>query len=726
MNKVCAGLIVLWLASASLVAATFTVTTTADSGAGSLRQAILDANANPGFDTIDFNIPGAGVHTITPATPLDPITDGVLIDGYSQPGTSANTDPIASSAVLLIELDGSAGGDTGFNIGGGANGSTVQGLVINRFGTGVFVRGGATNCVVRGNFIGTDPTGAFALSNIGGIQIGSGAGTMNTIGGTSPSDRNLVSGNTDGLGAILLESPTLVEGNLIGTDASGTHAVPNLLGLDTSNGSTIGGTAPGAGNVISGNTLDGINVDGTTIIHGNRIGTTADGTGPLGNGRYGINATSDTVVGGILPGQGNVIAYNASFGVQVGAFGTGLNNAVRGNSIHDNGSLGINFYPQIVPVPNDAGDADNGSNHFQNFPILQSVTTGASTHVVGKFNSTPSTTFDVDFYANPACSRFPREFLQGETYLGSFPVTTDGNGNAAIDVTLPAATEAGARVSATATDPAGNTSEFSQRIVFTMGPASGPAAGGTFLNVLGTDFADPATMTVGGVATSVSFIDDHTLHSTSPALPPGTVNDVVVTTPDGTAGTLVRGWVSDFLDVPGAQQFYSFVTTLVSNAITVGVGQGLYGVNDNTIRQQMAVFLMKAKHGLCYTPPPCTTQLFTDVPCSSNFAPWINELVTEGITGGCGPDTYCPADPVKRQQMAVLLLKTFEGTGYAPPACVTASFGDVPCASPFAPWIYELVNRQITGGCGNGNYCPTDPATRGQMAVFVVKTFNLQ
>ena len=173
------------------------------------------------------------------------------------------------------------------------------------------------------------------------------------------------------------------------------------------------------------------------------------------------------------------------------------------------------------------------------------------------------------------------------------------------------------------------------------------------------------------MTTAVTFGDDHTLTSTSPALAPGTVNDIVVTTPDGTTGTLVKGWVADFLDVPGGQQFYSFVTTLVSNAITVGVGQGLYGVDQPTLRQQMAVFLMKALHGLCYVPPPCTTQVFTDVPCTSSFAPWINELVAEGITGGCGTGTYCPADPVKRQQMAVLLLKTFEGLGYTPPACVT-------------------------------------------------------
>ena len=113
------------------------------------------------------------------------------------------------------------------------------------------------------------------------------------------------------------------------------------------------------------------------------------------------------------------------------------------------------------------------------------------------------------------------------------------------------------------------------------------------------------------------------------------------------------------------------------------------------------------------------------MPCSSGFAPWINELVAEGITGGCGDGTtYCPSDPVLRQQMAVLLLRTLEGSAYTPPACVTATFLDVPCSSNFAPWIYELVARNITAGCGNGNYCPTLTANRGQMATFVVKTFG--
>src|SRR5262249_60903303 len=102
----------------------------------SLRQAILDANANPGLDTIAFNIPGAGVHTITPATPLDTITEAVTIDGYTQPGSSMNTDPVATNAVLLIELDGSVAGGEGLWL-AGPGGSTAQGLVVNRWLIGI-------------------------------------------------------------------------------------------------------------------------------------------------------------------------------------------------------------------------------------------------------------------------------------------------------------------------------------------------------------------------------------------------------------------------------------------------------------------------------------------------------------------------------------------------------------------------------------------------------------
>ena len=110
----------------------------------------------------------------------------------------------------------------------------------------------------------------------------------------------------------------------------------------------------------------------------------------------------------------------------------------------------------------------------------------------------------------------------------------------------------------------------------------------------------------------------------------------------------------------------------------------------------------------------------------ARLASGIERLAAENITGGCGNGNYCPSVAVTREGMAVFLLLAKEGQGYNPPACVTPSFNDVPCSSPFAKWIEELARRSITGGCGNGNYCPTAPNTRGQMAVFIVAAFGLQ
>ena len=211
-----------------------------------------------------------------------------------------------------------------------------------------------------------------------------------------------------------------------------------------------------------------------------------------------------------------------------------------------------------------------------------------------------------------------------------------------------------------------------------------------------------------------------------PAFAPGTSHDVVATTPDGTSGTLIKGWVSDFLDVPPGHIFHSFVVTLVSNGITAGVGGGLYGVDQGTKRQQMAVFLLKAKNGLCYVPPPCTG-VFPDVPCSLVFAPWIEALAAAGITTGCGGGNFCPENLVTRRQMAVFLLKTKYGSGYVPPAC-TGAFDDVACpGAPAVDFIEQLFDENITGGCSVSPplYCPDGTSTRGQMAVFITKTFSL-
>jgi hypothetical protein len=180
-----------------------------------------------------------------------------------------------------------------------------------------------------------------------------------------------------------------------------------------------------------------------------------------------------------------------------------------------------------------------------------------------------------------------------------------------------------------------------------------------------------------------------------------------------------------FPDVPPSHSFYRFVETLLHVGVTAGCTATTYCPDGVTTREQMAVFLLRAREGGAYAPPPCTTAPFPDVPCSSPFASWIRELVARGITAGCGSGLYCPTAPVTREQMAVFLLKTHDGAAFTPPPCTTATFADVPCSSPFAPWVQALVARGITAGCGGGLYCPTNPVTRGQMAVFLTKTFGL-
>jgi hypothetical protein len=775
-----AGPLILACATA-MSATTFTVTNTSDSGAGSLRQAILDANGNPGPDDIVFDIPGAGPHTIAPLSVLPTVTSPVVLDATTQPGYSGTP---------LVEIDGTG---ISSNLMVTAGSSTIRGFAINRGASGIALSNGGGN-VVEANFIGTDPTGTQGLGNNYGIYLSNSDG--NRIGGASAAERNVISANQTGI-RILSSESNLVQGNFfgttsdggsplgniaraiqldggshscvlggpagegnvlaasggagiyvtgsdgvsilgnrIGTDATGTLAFGNQYGIHGASGVddlTIGG--PGAGNVISGNQT-GIILEAATgaVVQGNLIGTDASGTQPLGNTDAGMflgsSSNSDNVIGGTGPGEGNLIAHNGAAGSSpAGISNGGQRNAIRGNAIHSNGGLGIDNGLQGVEE-NDPGDADTGANGLQNFPLLTSVELvgpqgGGSTRIQGLLHSAPSTTYDLDFYENPACTSFPREFLEGATYLGSGQVTTDGSGDGAFDVTLPVAVASGARISATATDPTGNTSEFSQRVIFSISPASGSTAGGTAVTLSGTDFDAAATVTVGGQpAGSVNVVSSTSITATTPAFAAGTSHDVVVANPDGTGGTLVKGWVADFLDVPGGHQFYSFVTTLVSNGITAGVGGGLYGVGDNTLRQQMAVFLLRGKYGLCYSPPPCTG-VFGDVPCPSSFADWIEALAAEGITGGCGTGTYCPQSPVRRDQMAVFLLKTKFGSGHVPPPC-TGVFPDVPCASPFAPWIEELADLGITGGCGGGNYCPSNNNTRGQMAVFITKTFSLQ
>jgi hypothetical protein len=184
----------------------------------------------------------------------------------------------------------------------------------------------------------------------------------------------------------------------------------------------------------------------------------------------------------------------------------------------------------------------------------------------------------------------------------------------------------------------------------------------------------------------------------------------------------------DFLDVPPSNTFHNYVNTVARNGVTAGCGGGNYCGPSPVTRAQMAVFLLKAEHGSSFVPDSCVG-LFADVACPGGFAvDWIEQLSIEGVTGGCGGGNYCPNNPVRRDQMAVFLLKTSLGAAYTPPAATGTIFTDVPTSAFAADWIEDLYARGVTGGCLTNplRYCPTNTNNRQQMAVFITKTFNLQ
>lgn len=442
-------------------AATFVVDNPGDAGGGSLRDAINQANNIPGADVITFNIAGPQPIRINLASALPPITDALSIDGSSQPGFTGTP---------LIEIDASA-------VAGTANGLTltaancnILGLSINGAGGSGIVSNGANN-IIQGCFIGTDIAGAAvdATPNAGnGIVVN---GATNTIGGTALVSRNLISGN--GANGVLIQGAAatgiVVLGNFIGTNLAGAAAIPNagsgvsitgIGGLGNPSNNTVGGTTAAARNVISGNGVAGVTISNGaagSVVHGNFIGPTSAGTVAIGNNNGVAIATSTgNSIGGATAATANVIAFNKSNGVAVSA---GTANSIRRNSIFSNAALGIDLGAAGV-TPNDVGDADVGANNLQNFPVIQGAAqSGGGTLVLGSLNSTPSTTFILEFFANPTCDA--SGFGEGQTFVGTLTVNTDASGNVNFTTTFPTAVPLDQSLTATATDPAGNTSEFS-------------------------------------------------------------------------------------------------------------------------------------------------------------------------------------------------------------------------------------------------------------------------
>ena len=547
----------------------FVVINTTDSGAGSLRQAIIDANANTnsgGPDHITFNIGADGTpQTINLLSPLDPVSEAVIIDGFSQYGALTPTVPI-------IEINGaSAGAVDGIVLDAGSDGSTIQGLIINRFddagikledsdnhtivgnyigtdaaGTGdrgnstfgieilnsagnliggstaadrnviagnsldgITIWGaGSTLNVIQGNYIGVDATGDSGLGNgADGIVIGGGANN-NTIGGDrTAGEGNVISGqigaNSDGIeidntGA----NNNKIHGNYIGTNFDGTAPIANarngVVIYDGVQGTQIGGTGTGQGNIISGNAENGVVIDGNgkittsgNIVAGNYIGVDVNGTGDLGNTGNGVEVfglASGNLIGGEIAGAGNTIAFNTQNGVEVA---DGTNNAIVRNSIHSNTLLGI--------------DLGSGANNDQNFPVLTSAeTNGPQIIVTGTLNSIANTSFRIEFYSNATGDG--TGYGEGQTLIGISDVTTDGSGNALFSFVLPASVSAGSAISATVSrldggDAETDTSEFAQNVIATAMVNTAPVLNGPGLYL--TSITEDPTVNNGNLVSSI-------------------------------------------------------------------------------------------------------------------------------------------------------------------------------------------------------------------------------
>ena len=581
----------------------FVVTSTTDAGAGSLRQAILDANASPGLDGISFDIPGAGPHVIQPASALPPLTDPIVIDGYTQPGAAANTSAtgLGSNAVVKVAVDGSAAGALvpGLLVFGG--GSTVRGLAVGGFQNGIVLVSAGNR--VQGNFIGTDAMGTAPAPNLSsGVFV---LDADNVIGGSATEHRNVISGNVgDGVrisGAAAMRN--VVAGNYIGLDASGAAPLPNGLpepqpsnsaGVNIVGGASenlVGGSSgmpascEGPCNVIAGNHRSGVWLGAfahDNTVQGNLIGVSASGA-PMGNARWGVFfGASQTGP----PANDNVLVANRvewSGRDGIGLIGGSSGNSIGGSGVTPGACDGpcnrIAFNGQR---PDLGGD---GIRIYHNDPV-----TGTGNSFLGNSISENPRGQAIDIFPNGPTPNDPGDFDVGENNLQNFPelalatvtpgrlfvrgtidtpspetvlVELYGNpvpapggdesgfGEAAVFLgrTAPApdgsfvaglaGVPAGTLISATATDEAGNTSELARNVEAL--PHRGPD-GSEHPRFL------PFSFTVGGCG--------------EPVLVTGAFHDHFQLQSDAAGGTHFKGHV---------------------NAVGVGVGQltgATYNWND--------------------------------------------------------------------------------------------------------------------------------------------------
>ncbi len=567
-------------------ATVFTVINTNASGPGSFVQAVIDANNNPGLDTIAFNIPGAGSQTISPSPQIPKVTDPVVIDGTTQPGFAG---------APLIVLNGSNTTDFfGLNI--TAGNSTVRGLVLNGFKGRAISLGVNGNNVIAGNYVGTNANGTADFpstnNNSVGIYVTS---ANNIIGGTTAADRNVISGNhaPSGGRGVWLDTATATGnkliGNYFGTDVTGMTYIPNNrdnISLEDCSSNIIGGATAAERNVIA-NGFYGIVIVGSSHhnrVLGNYIGTNVTGVTPLENAT-GIsidqNANNNTI-GGTNAGEGNVIAHNI-LGIWIGPQNT--NNAILGNSIYSSYMtyLGMDLYSGaygVTPNDNNSGDADTGANNLQNFPVLTSVTASAGTTTVdGTLDSAFSTQFRIEFFSNETCH--PSGFGEGQKFLGFTNATTDASGKASFTFNVPTATLSGSFITATATDPSGNTSEFSACATGVVASPGTLQLSTSFIskNENAGSFAIEVTRSNG--SSGIVSVNYATADGTAKAPSDYTATSGTLTFNDGELSKTISVPIVDDSTPEGSESFTLALTNPTGGAVLGNITSATFSIQDN-------------------------------------------------------------------------------------------------------------------------------------------------
>lgn len=632
---------------------------------------VVDGKTQPGYAgnpliELDGNAAGVGSNGLQLVASGSTI-QALAIGGFSGAGLRVES---GRNTIQVNNIGSTPAGSNGAgllvrganNIIGGFDPSTgsLGNFLSGNSGAGLNLSGaGAGGNIVQGNFIGTGGGGSSAVPNSGDGIIISG-GSFNRIGGDLPGAGNVISGNGNNGITILgtTAQGTLIQGNYIGVGGTpggaggggqtgGTTAVPNGgagIFIQDAGRTSIGAGDAAPANIISGNKGAGIQiVDGAnTSILGNIIGADRFGTGDVGNQGSGIsiNGGDASVIGGTLSGAANTIAFNGRTG------GTGGVNIVAGraipilsNRIFSNTGLGILLQSGgAQPVPNDFRDPDLGPNDLQNYPVLsQAATAAGRTLVQGSLDTKPNQTYTIQFYINE--SRDPSLFGEGEDVLGQTQVTTDANGHADLNITLPVPSILGQYVSATATDFQGNTSEFSKDAQVVVGKQANLT-----VNVqanpnpatVGSDLTYTITVLNNGPddATNVTFTQvlpsNVTFRGFSPANFQVTNNGNIVT---GKLGSIASGEQAVVtIDVSPT------TIGLATTTVTVSSGEIDPDTSDNTLSQTTSINI-PADLGLTIKADPDSVTVGQNVALivsASNFGPGVatNTIVTFPLPAG--------------------------------------------------------------------------------------------